>query len=217
MKKTQNTNSDYKAEFPMLLMKHSKIMIVYADKSDFEVWSSFKNGDETAFNYIYRKHAAELYNYGMQVCQQNEWVLDCLQAMFVDVRRKRMRLGDVHSIKGYLFTVFHRELFKLIRKKRKDEFVSLENSTDQFLIEASHETKLIDQELVGERKKELEEALNQLTKRERQAILLLYQEELSYREIADLMAFKEVKTARSLVYKAMAKLKEIVNVNGCLK
>ncbi len=201
----------------MLLMKHSKIMMVYADKSDLEVWSSFKNGDESAFNYIYRKHAAELYNYGMQVCHQNEWVLDCLQAMFVDIRRKRLRLGNVHSIKGYLFTVFHRELFKLIRKKRKDEFVPLDEMADEFLIEASHETKLIAQELSGERKRELEEALNQLTKRERQAIVLLYREELSYREIADLMDFKEVKTARSLVYKALGRLKEVFDTRECLR
>lgn len=141
MKKTQTTNLDPNAEFPMLLMKHSKIMIVYADKSDLEVWNSFKNGDESAFNFIYRKHVRELYNYGMQICKQHEWVMDCLQAMFVDLRKRCIRLGDVRSIKGYLFTVFHRELFKLIRKKRKGEFVAIDESTDQFLIEASPEDR----------------------------------------------------------------------------
>ena len=41
---------------------------------------------------------------------------------------------------------------------------------------------------------------------------MLYQEELSYKEIAEVMNFSEVKTARTLVYRAMEKLKEIFEV-----
>jgi RNA polymerase sigma-70 factor (ECF subfamily) len=41
---------------------------------------------------------------------------------------------------------------------------------------------------------------------------MLYQEELSYREIAEIMNFKDVKTARTLVYRAMTKLKDIFEV-----
>ncbi len=198
----------------MLYMQHSQVMIVYTEKSDREVWNSFKNGDEAAFNYIYRKHVADLYNYGMQLCQQEDLIRDCLQKMFVDLRKNQGKLGDVQRIKGYLFTIFHRELFKFLKKEKKlnADLITLECEESIFFIETSHETKLIDEEFALEQKAEISKALNQLSPRQRQAIILLYQEELSYKEIAEIMNFNEVKTARTLVYRAMEKLKEIFEV-----
>jgi RNA polymerase sigma-70 factor (ECF subfamily) len=120
MKKTQNNCIGEDAKTSTLLyMQHSQVMVVYTGKSDREVWGSFKNGDETAFNYIYRKHVAELFNYGMQIIQDDELVRDCLQGMFIDLRKRRAKLGDVQRIKGYLFTVFHRKLFKQLKRKQK--------------------------------------------------------------------------------------------------
>lgn len=198
----------------MLYMQHSQVMVVYTEKSDREVWNSFKAGDEAAFNYIYRKHVADLYNYGMQICRQDELTRDCLQKMFVDLRKNQAKLGEVQRIKGYLFTVFHRELFKLLKKEQKYHatWTDLDSEGESFLLETSHETKLIAEEFAHEMKAELAQALNRLSPRQRQAIILLYQEELSYHEIADIMNFTEVKTARTLVYRAMEKLKEIYKV-----
>ncbi|MCE7056776.1 RNA polymerase sigma factor [Algoriphagus sp. AGSA1] len=214
MKETHNKPIETTEEPAMLYMQHSQVMIVYTEKSDREVWNSFKNGDEAAFNYIYRKYVADLFNYGMQICKQEELIRDCLQKMFVDLRKNQAKLGEVQRIKGYLLTVFHRELFKFLKnqKKHKSPLISLEPDENMFYIETSHETKLIDEEFALEQKMEIANALNQLTSRQRQAIIMLYQEELSYKEIADIMNFNEVKTARTLVYRAMEKLKEIFEV-----
>lgn len=217
MKKTQNTQNnriEAQESSAMLYMQHSQVMIVYTEKSDREVWASFKKGDEAAFNYIYRKHVADLYNYGMQVCHSDELVRDCLQKMFVNLRKSQSRLGDVQRIKGYLFTVFQRDLFKLIKKEKKfkDNTISLEGDQDHFVIERSHESKLIAEEFDAEMKTEITKALNKLPPKQRQAIIMLYQEELSYKEIAEIMNFSQVKTARTLVYRGLEKLKEIFEV-----
>ncbi|RAI94194.1 RNA polymerase sigma factor [Algoriphagus yeomjeoni] len=214
MKKTQNKPIEPTETSAMLYMQHSQVMVVYTEKSDREVWASFKSGDEAAFNYIYRKYVADLFNYGMQICKQEELIRDCLQKMFVDLRKNQAKLGDVQRIKGYLFIVFHRELFKFLKKERKlnTDLISLENEENIFHIETSHETKLIDEEFALEKKVEIANALNKLSTRQRQAIIMLYQEELSYKEIAEIMNFSEVKTARTLVYRAMERLKEIFEV-----
>ncbi|WP_425638278.1 RNA polymerase sigma factor [Algoriphagus yeomjeoni] len=214
MKKAQNKPIETSETSAMLYMQHSQVMVVYTEKSDREVWASFKSGDEAAFNYIYRKHVADLFNYGMQICKQEDLIRDCLQKMFVDLRKNQAKLGDVQRIKGYLFTVFHRELFKFLKKEKKlnTDLISLENEENIFHIETSHETKLIDEEFALEKKVEIANALNKLPARQRQAIIMLYQEELSYKEIAEIMNFSEVKTARTLVYRAMERLKEIFEV-----
>ena len=214
MKKAQNKPIETTESSTMLYMQHSQVMIVYTEKSDREVWTSFKSGDEAAFNYIYRKHVADLFNYGMQICKQEELIRDCLQKMFVDLRKNQAKLGDVQRIKGYLFTVFHRELIRFLKKEKKQNalLVSLESDESIFIIETSHENKLIDEEFALEKKVEIANALNKLSARQRQAIIMLYQDELSYKEIAEVMNFSEVKTARTLVYRAMEKLKEIFEV-----
>ncbi len=214
MKKAQNKPIETTESSTMLYMQHSQVMIVYTEKSDREVWTSFKTGDEAAFNYIYRRHVGDLYNYGMQICQQEDLVRDCLQKMFIDLRKNQAKLGDVQRIKGYLFTVFHRALIRFLKKEKKQNalLVSLESDESIFIIETSHENKLIDEEFALEKKVEIANALNKLSARQRQAIIMLYQDELSYKEIAEVMNFSEVKTARTLVYRAMEKLKEIFEV-----
>ncbi len=214
MKKAQNKTVETTETSAMLYMKHSQVMVVYTEKSDKEVWDSFKSGDDAAFNYIYRKHVLDLYNYGMQVCRNDGLVRDCLQKMFINLRKMQSRLGDVQRIKGYLFTVFHRDLFKEIKKDKKNSStkIALEDAQDFFLIESSHENKLIEEEFSNEVKMELAKALNNLPCRQRQAIIMLYQEELSYKEIAEIMDFSEVKTARTLVYRAISSLKKLFEV-----
>jgi RNA polymerase sigma factor (sigma-70 family) len=82
------------------------------------------------------------------------------------------------------------------------------------LIEVSHETKLISQEFNEGLRMRLDNAVNQLPAKQRQALLLLYQEELSYREIAQVMNFSDVKTARTLVYKAISNVKSKLGLDS---
>ncbi len=194
-------------------LSQNHVKVIYMDKADREIWNSFRKGDEDAFNFIYRKHVDNLYNYGYQVCKDKELVKDCIQTMFVDLRKKCDKLSEVNKISGYLFTIFHRALFKILKAKRKNRFEPIDEMSNGFLIEVSHETKLINQEFNEDLRKKLDIAINQLPPRQRHALLLLYQEELTYKEIAKVMNFNDVKTARTLVYKAISSVKSILGMD----
>jgi len=213
--KTQNKihSTDHSRE-NLKQLNTGRVMVIHMDKSDREIWNSFRNGDEEAFNYIYRKNVASLYNYGYQICKDKELVKDCIQSIFVDLRKKAEKLSEVSKISGYLFTVFHRELFRAIKAKNKIQFESIDDASNYFLIEVSHETKLISQEFNEGLRMRLDNAVNQLPAKQRQALLLLYQEELSYREIAQVMNFSDVKTARTLVYKAISNVKSKLGLDS---
>ncbi|WP_460545403.1 RNA polymerase sigma factor, partial [Echinicola sediminis] len=120
--------------------------------------------------------------------------------------------GNVYSIKSYLFKTLYRDLVRMIKEKNKVLFKSVEYHELDFQVEVSHETKLINEEVNQERKKLLEEAINQLPSRQRRALLLFYREELSYKELCELMDFKDVRSARKLIYRAIASLKEKINL-----
>lgn len=175
------------------------------------IWKSFCKGNESTFNYIYKNYASDLYAFGFQFCGDSHLVEDCIQNVFIYLRRKRESLSEVKSIKSYLFRCIQSEIIKRLKER------GLLVDTDElqykkaFSISLSPETILIESESQERKKKMINLALDKLTVRQRQALILLYEEEMSYNEIAEVMGFNEVKSARKLVYRALASLKEVIN------
>lgn len=50
--------------------------------------------------------------------------------------------------------------------------------------------------------------MSKLTTRQKEAVLYFYYEGLSYQEIADIMGFQNVKSARKLIYRAIDALRK---------
>jgi RNA polymerase sigma factor (sigma-70 family) len=190
--------------------RHAATMETFKDKTDTEIWRAFDGGDEMAFNYIYRMHAPNLFRFGSQITQDQSIVQDCIQNIFIGLRKKRGGLSAVKSIKSYLYKCLQRDLIRELNK-RKGTKIGAESLDEGFFeIEMSFETKLIQQEREYEQKAKIKQAISKLTSRQRQAVLLLYEEGMSYKEIAEVMELNEVKSARKIIYRALDSLKELL-------
>lgn len=189
---------------------NKEVVKIFESKSDLEVWNSFNKGDEMAFNYLYRTYAGVLFQFGCQFSKDQMLVQDSIQNLFISLRKKRGSLSEVSNIKGYLLRSIQREVLRN-GKKTSSKMVLDDSQMDSFFqIELSPETSFIQRESADQRKIQLQEALKKLTAKQRQAILLFYEEELSYKEIAQIMDFNEVKSARKLIYRALSSLKEFI-------
>jgi RNA polymerase sigma factor (sigma-70 family) len=151
-----------------------------------------------------------LFQFGSQYSRDSSLVKDSIQNLFIYLRKKRGSLGEVTNIKGYLFKSIQREIIKNIKANTSFETFEENFLENNFQIEMSPEVSFIKSESETERKMQLQQALNHLTTKQRKAILLFYVEELSYKEIAEIMNFSEVKTARKLIYRALFSLKEFI-------
>ena len=175
-----------------------------------EIWSKFKSGDEAAFIWMYRNYFSVLYNFARQFDLDEESVKDQIQELFIYIRNNRERLSDIKSIKFYLFKSLRRRL--LSNKKKRYSIISLftpeNNKTFEIGISESPEHQLIDQGLQSEINLRLSKSMNRLTARQREAVLHFYYEGLSYKEIAEIMDLKRVKSARKLVYRAIETLRK---------
>lgn len=189
--------------------KFSDLIKIYEKKNDSEIWEAFNQGHEPAFNYIYRNFIPSLFNYGCQITHKENIVQDCIQNIFINLRNKRGSLSKVNCIKAYLFKILHRDILDRLGKEKKIQYLDIENIENSFLIEVSCETKIIEIESKVELKNKLEEAMNSLTTKQRHALILLYEEGLSYSQIAEILEFSEVKTARKLIYRALSNLKKM--------
>lgn len=198
---------------PIYPLGHSESIKVYESKSDSDIWDAFNEGDENAFNYIYRMYVTVLFKYGCQMFKDQNHIQDCIQNIFIDLRRKRGTLSEVQSIKAYLLKILYRELIRKTNKGKETVIPSPEKLSQSFSIEFSHEKKIIDLENQEEKSYRIQTALNKLTCRQRQAILLLYEEGMSYKEITVAMELNEVKSARKVIYRALTTLKSLLNKN----
>ncbi|NJN28542.1 MAG: hypothetical protein HC819_22490 [Cyclobacteriaceae bacterium] len=83
----------------------------FEHSSDKEVWKAFCEEDELAFIYIYTQYFQTLLRYGWQFTHDRELVLDCIQDLFIYLRSKRSRLGELKSrIDVYLMASFRRRI-----------------------------------------------------------------------------------------------------------
>ena len=84
----------------------------------------------------------------------------------------------------------------------------LENEFFQSVLSAEENIINLQTRKIKENKLKL--AIDQLSAREREIIYYFYFEDLSYKEISEMLEYKEVKSVRSLLYKAVKKLRGII-------
>jgi RNA polymerase sigma factor (sigma-70 family) len=187
----------------------------YAASFDTELWSAFKMGDEGAFAQIYEQYAGLLYSYGTHLCKDEELVKDHIHTLFLDLWTSREDLGETSSIKFYLFKSIKRRIYKALTVKNR--FQSTEDIVweDDFKIVLSHESNLIAAQATAEQMERLQQAINRLTKRQKEAIYLTYYSDLSYPEVAALMSLK-VTTVYDIIYDAMKELRKTVQKVGLM-
>jgi len=175
-------------------------------KSDDVLWREFKAGNESAFVQIYSAYYEDMYNYGFQVSGDLGLVQDCIQDLFMEIRKNRLRLGATNNIRLYLFKALRR---KIIREKskwfRKFEAFSAENP---HWVTPSHEQHLIDQQVGEEALERLQSAIRELTPKKREVLYYFYFENLSYEQIRELMGVSSVKSVRNMLYETISLLRK---------
>lgn len=173
---------------------------------DYLLWKSFKEGDDKAFYDLYDQFSDVLFRFGMQFCNDDGFVKDCIHDLFLDLHKYREQLGATDSIQFYLFRALRRKMHK---QKPKDSLLNLDKSFEKTL--RSHtptfEEALINSEIQQENVVILENAVSQLTKLQQRALFLKFEENLTYPEIAVLLNIS-VESARTNMYRALKTLRK---------
>lgn len=178
--------------------------------SDEKLWDSFRKGDEAAFITIYKEHIPSLFHFGCQISQDREWVKDCLQDLFIYLRKHRSGLGKTNAIKPYLIKSLRRMMVEELRKRNKEKEKREKFIFDQFPIELSSESKFIHQQMEKELLDKLSKVLSSLEVKEREAIYLFFYQGLTYEQIAGLFEYSHVSSARRLIYRALENLRKMM-------
>lgn len=170
-----------------------------------EVWRSFKNGDKSAFEALYRMHVGALLNYGGKISADRVLVEDSIQDLFFELWQSRERVADTTSVKFYLFKALR---YKIYRNRQTDDFFAVQDIDlhHNELACASHESKLIGLEVQSLQMENLKALIRQLPKRQQEAINLRYYHNFSNEEVAQIMGVN-YQSACNFIFSALRKLK----------
>ncbi len=180
-----------------------------------ELWADLRKGSGTAFTSLYNRYFPELCRYGTRISGDKELIEDSIQDLFVEIWKTRRSLPVVHSVKYYLFVWLKRKIVKKLIEQRKVPVVSNVLEEYTFEIVFSPESTLIAEQFSEEQQRSLLHALNQLTRRQKEAITLRFYDGFSYEEIATLLSMN-TKSVRNIIYRAMLILRKNMVTLGML-
>lgn len=176
---------------------------------DTRTWDAFRDGNQAAFAHIYQAYFQPLYSYGRKFSSDDALIGDTLQQLFTELWQRRKRLGSTNQIRNYLYKSFRRALLKCLAKHAKND-----SSTDSlsFSIYLSYEARLIQQQHTEEQVAGLQQAISQLTEKQREVVYLKFYDGLTYAEISDVMEITPAQ-AHDYMYKALKALRKNIKNN----
>ncbi|RDC55260.1 sigma-70 family RNA polymerase sigma factor [Pedobacter chinensis] len=179
--------------------------------SDIDLWHNLIKGNRIALNNIYSRFFSTLYQYGMRMLQDEDAVRDCIQNLFVRLWINHNKLTPVNNLRGYLISSLRNNIINFRAVEDRFQKVDLE-SNEVFDLKFTVESVFIQKEEQTEQVKQLSQAMNKLTARQKEIIYLRYFEELDYAEISEIMDLS-VKGTYKLSARALEALREVLNID----
>jgi RNA polymerase sigma factor (sigma-70 family) len=174
--------------------------------SDKELWEQFLSGNDNALKEMYEKSINDLFYYGVRFSTDEELVKDCIQDLFINLHQSRSTLGKTDKIMPYLMVSLKRIIVKRLIVESTNKHLDIDRI--QFDFELSEDKDNVNEDA---RNDVLQNALDNLTARQREAIYLRYVTGLSYEELSEVLKMS-YQASRNLIYRGMQKLRSSLDV-----
>lgn len=170
-------------------------------------WSRFRNGDQNAFESIYRAHIKSLINYGLKITDDLDLVKDSIQDLFVELWKGRQNLSDTDQPKFYLFRALRNKLSKAISQHSFVGEAEMQLSSDKMVtsyVELEFATREEQLQISGT----LQQLVKKLPRRQQEAIYLRFYHNFPYESIASLMHMN-YQSVLNLMQRALKTMRKI--------
>ncbi|MBI5248501.1 MAG: RNA polymerase sigma factor [Desulfomonile tiedjei] len=185
-------------------------------KTDEELALAARNGSEAAFSELVDRYASTLYSVGYGVTTSPQEAEDIVQETFFKAFKHIDSFSpEKASFKTWLITIARNQSINVFSSLKRKALRFFDQDEDQiqdsahadypFQAQQDPETQLA----VKQEFRRVELALKKLPERQRTAILLKSQENLSYDEIAVIMG-ASASSVESLIFRARRKLMQIL-------
>ncbi|GJQ20686.1 MAG: RNA polymerase sigma factor [Bacteroidia bacterium] len=183
----------------------------YAESDDRSLVQAFQNGDERAFEEIVRRYQRQVANVIYMTSGTPQDVPDLAQEVFLKIYKSLGGITVEHSLFSWIYRIAVNVTIDELRRRKIRRMTSLDFSGDPEENEPTfRDSSLPDDQLVSaERREQVWKALRKLSDTSRTVLLLREYEELSYKEIGDILHISE-QAVKSRIFRAREELKELL-------
>ena len=155
------------------------------------------------FENLVKLYYGDLYRFGLSLTGNETDAADLAQETFYIWANKGHQLQKAASVKSWLFTTLHREFLKTRRRQDRFPNESIDERTEELPNVPANCAELVDS-------KTLLRILGEIAEDFRAPLVLYYMEDLSYKEIADVLALP-LGTVQSRIARAKIQLLRRLN------
>ncbi|SDE05473.1 RNA polymerase sigma factor, sigma-70 family [Mucilaginibacter pineti] len=165
---------------------------------DAELWDLFRGGNDVAYTQLIKKYSKPLFNYGYRICQDRDFLKDCIQDVFLELWSRRLRISPTPAVKWYLFKALRLRIFREQSKWNRNEAL---DENYQFLVEFNIESKIISEQENTTLNSRIQQVLKALPTRQREIMYLRFYENLDFDNISQIMEISK-QSVHNLLQKA---------------
>jgi len=157
-----------------------------ASQKDEEIVRQVQRGKIDFFDILINRYEKKMMNYARNFLSDKEDVHDVLQEIFIKAYKNIKSFDAERRFSPWLYRIAHNEFVNALKRRNKKTLplFDLDVFFPQYAREAKNISREIDQK---EMRQILDRFLGQLEPKYKEPIVLYYFEELSYKEIADVL------------------------------
>ncbi len=174
------------------------------------IWDDFKKGDKEAFSVLYETYFDTLYRYGIKFVMDENIVKDCIQDLFIKIYNNRASLSSTNSPKFYLLLSLKNLIIDYLSKYNRITYLSPEDLP--FFITYQYQEEDDSNEIDDEIKNKFDKVISLLSPRQKEALYLHFQLELSYEEVSKLLDIN-YQSLRNLIHRSISKVREQMDLS----
>lgn len=170
------------------------------ERTDSELLAALSSGDRRAFEEIYHRHKRRLYSYCLRMLNSSDAAQDVVHHAFVTLLEQHRSIRQPEKLCGWLLTIASHRCHRVLAERVR--YVSADSDNlEPHLVE----------DTAGERvsARLISRALEGLPPEMREMIILREYEDMSYKEIAEVLQVNE-STVKFRLHTARKKLCELV-------
>lgn len=176
-----------------------------------EMWENFVCGDHSCFKRLFQEYYQGLYGYGLKLCNDPDLVKDAIQNLFITIWERRDELVHITSPNVYLYVSLRRNILRAKKKKMRLQKLP-DDAYSDIEIYFGAEELVMKKESRKEQKEKLQQALNQLSNKQKEVLYLHYYNGMSYGEIEDILCINR-QSVRNHMYRAMQTLRSVLDID----
>jgi len=174
--------------------------------------SALRSGDEQAFKKLVETYRQKVFNTAISLVQDNELAEDISQEVFVTIYRSVSSFNEKSTLSTWIYRITVNKCLDHLRAKKRKNFDLFSRFFNNDIIENK---PVFDHPGIQLEKREtaryLFEAIETLPHNQKSVFVLAHIEELSQKEIAEIMNLS-IKAVESLLQRAKANLRKKLSV-----